>query len=191
MNYKIVRSLLVGVILLTACRPGTTEIDDPKVLSPHERRFYGKPDIYNSALRITARFAECGEWGGHKESISVSRLNSFENQVIYERYYTECEVKNDTFPFLELVQLDTFRIPVDQCKAIGSYSTRLLNDILLKEFPGHAGHDFTLRAARGGIDLRLYTGIYEPVESYKLLLEGLGLSSDHLTLESVYGLDLQ
>ena len=126
MQVYVTRVLIASLILAFACTSNSNEEDKNVIPPPWERAFYGKPDFCGMDIEISARFSECGEWGGHTETLLVSRINRFENRVIYERYFTKCEEKKDTFPYMELVQLDTFLIPRTQCALIGNYAKRLL-----------------------------------------------------------------
>jgi hypothetical protein len=95
-------------------------------------------------LTLFAQYSECGEWGGHQESLRIYRGDDDELWTIYQRdTITTCQgpIRNNR----RVLITRTLKLTKDNQRAIIRYMHDLLDRSLEAETPSHAGEHFSVR----------------------------------------------
>jgi hypothetical protein len=95
-------------------------------------------------LTLYAQYSECGEWGGHQESLRIYRGDDDELWTIYQRdTVTTCEgpIENNR----TVLKQRTVKLTKDNQRAIIQYMHNLLDRSLEEEMPSHSGEFFSIR----------------------------------------------
>lgn len=100
-----------------------------------------------SNLTINARFSECGEWGGHREIITIYSDKDRNFHATYEVYPFNCDsldyyYNNGT---LKPILNQKVKLNDDRKKSIIAYIHRLINSkITERAVPNHANNYFSV-----------------------------------------------
>jgi hypothetical protein len=124
-----------------------------------------------SNLLIETRFDECGEWGGHKEKITVfadSTMTIHANYQVFpfncdslDYYYTNQNLK----PTIEKAIV----LGDKEKNSVSDYIQRLIQAKVTERFPGHAGNIFYVVNSDSTLVIQVYDQNEATVKSYKRL----------------------
>jgi len=129
----------------------------------------------HGTLLVETRFSECGEWGGHKETLSIDELKDMKLRVKYDVYPYNCDSinyynANDNLNPSTHKQID---LDEDQIKPILDYIQRLTQSKISERFPGHAGNIFEITNSDSTFVLSVYSNEKADMNSYIRLLREL------------------
>jgi hypothetical protein len=127
-----------------------------------------------SNISFEARFDECGEWGGHKEKITVFADSNMSIHATYHVFPFNCD-SLDYYTDLNLKPTVEKTIVLnDQDKeSISGYIQRLTQSKITERFPGHSGNLFTLKNSDSTLFIQVYDRNEATVTSYKRLVTDL------------------
>lgn len=132
----IIRQLLILIITGTVISCSTKKVDQGERLIGN----IGRTDT----LTLYAQYSECGEWGGHQESLKIYRGDDEELWTMYQRdTVTSCEgpIENNRTVLIQR----TVKLTEDNQRTIIHYMHNLLDRSLEVEVPSHSGEYFSIR----------------------------------------------
>jgi hypothetical protein len=143
-------------------------------------RFFFQPNELiegksQSILKIEAKFHECGEWGGHKEEITVIADNNYMFYAIYKVYPLNCDsLKHYGYdinykPIVEKIIL----LNEMSKKSIVNYIHRLIESKMTEQFPGNAGNSFLVLNSDSSFVIKVYDEKEFDILSYNQLVTEL------------------
>lgn len=158
--------LLVCLLLHIACHSDTVSND----------QFFDEIDLGASGseerLLIEAYFDECGEWGGHREMMTIYAKRDRNFYLDYEKYIINCDsVYNDQ----KLEYKRTLKLDASNKKSITKYMQRMVEAKIAERYPGHAGNTFIISKSDSTLLINVYSGDLSNLESYQQLQRGLNL----------------
>jgi hypothetical protein len=110
---------------------------------------------FGDTLKIIVECSDCGEWGGHKESLTIQRYNDTNICVRFKMDTVNCHkiVEKNGFGVLDEkfrgIVLDTTKIiTLADEKLISSFLQRLLELYLKNEMHSNAGTDYTVSTSK-------------------------------------------
>jgi hypothetical protein len=123
-------------------------------------------------LSINARFGECGEWGGHLETIIVSADKNNNFYANYKVYPFNCDsldyyYANDT---LNPIVDKNIILSNDNKNSIVSFIQRMIKSKVTERFPGHAGNYFSIINSDSSLRIEVYDTKEFDVNSYRQLI---------------------
>ncbi len=137
-------------------------------------------------LELNVMFSECGEFGGHKENISITTRQDEKFHLHYEKYSVNCDnivYDKDSLFFYEeplniLVDSCTIIMNQHQMNSISNFSHKLLGAKFQQRFSDY-GYLFTLTKYEGftgsGFCISFYGEDNELLRNYDELLDELKL----------------
>lgn len=101
-------------------------------------------------FEIKATFSECGEWGGHKETLLIYAGKDKEFHLKYKLWNVNCDSTveyNDGIgtyyaPLIYLIDSTSLLITNDHKQAICKFTHDMVDAKFREVFPGHAGNTF-------------------------------------------------
>ena len=193
-------AIFCTVVLLISCssreRLSTSVRTDDNELSKLQDIFFdpvrlGAYNNQTTPLVISAKFSECGEFGGHSEKLQIYATARSSFQARYLRYELDCAPPPP--PELDgIPSPDRRKIEVDSIIELNDYSQRQINLYLVRllgatiqcRHIGHAGNTFSVVDGDSTLLMRVYDSRSENVESYFELLDALDLPIPILEEES-------
>lgn len=119
--------ICVGAAVLVIC----SAFQENEVADAYLGKF-GEGDT----LVINARFADCGEWGGHAENIKVFRSVDGELTANYERDTLKCP--NPTFKARHIVERKSTVVTKEKKAALAKFIAQLIGRTYHPEEVNHA-----------------------------------------------------
>ena len=105
-------------------------------------------------LTLSARFSECGEFGGHNERIDV--FYNYSEQIHFVNYVVDSIDLNcpDGFEEGAIVKTDTmFKLTLENEYAIAQYLDNLYKRVLTRKSPSHANDYYSAYTQFSGLRL--------------------------------------
>ncbi len=96
----------------------------------------------NYTLILGGYFDDCGEFGGHEETIEILRIEGILNGIV-TIYDKSCQGKN--YPKPKVISTQTYLIDENKVKLIQNYLSKLLIKSLEYDIIYHAGRTYTAR----------------------------------------------
>jgi len=93
-------------------------------------------------LILTGYFDDCGEFGGHEETIELIRIDR-RLMAIVTIYSKSCQSSNYKKP--KVVKTKTYPIEENQIAEFQNYLTKLLTKSLELDYPHHAGRQYSAK----------------------------------------------
>lgn len=125
-------------------------------------------------LFISARFDECGEWGGHKETLEIYSKSSEDLYLSYRKNTVDCnkidEIYEAKLHFIKEIKLDN-----QNKKAINEYIFQLLQSKINEGVYAHSGKEFELMNSDSTLFISVYDNNYQNPIFYNSLLNKLNL----------------
>ncbi len=131
-------------------------------------------------LTIDCVFDECGEWGGHEESIKISRKGHVSFKLEYKKYSVNCDSMINVFhevgfilkPKSKLVMSREIEIKEMEKQAILDFSFDMVRSKFKEEFSGHSGIIISIRTSDSTFQIRTFGG---SADHYHNLIDKLNL----------------
>lgn len=147
---KILTAFLIWVCI---CSCETSEKKPKSSFDQLKERILGNVMGLNR-LQLTARFSECGEWGGHFEKFDIYR----ENKILLADYVEDVvDCKAPYAKHRKIAEQKTLQLNETHEKAIITYLKSLLETGLKLETPFHAGTDYRAVMNDSTLILRYYS----------------------------------
>lgn len=172
---------LIAIVSLVSCK-APSEMEKIIRKNDKENTFFEPSELgsggSNNYFLITARFSECGEFGGHDEGMKIYckyrskkfNLDYYKTQIACDSFDEKGNLKMDTI-ITKTIELDK-----KSEKAIVSYLQRLTKSKVISHFPGHAGNYFEARKSDSTFVIQVYDGrIAKSLKSYTKLVKDLKL----------------
>jgi len=192
MKIIIFLGLIFFCISCTNSTKKVNKIDYNALLKNLDKRefFFEASDLgaFGSKTRliIFSSFDECGEWGGHKETIEIFAKKNKNFYAKYIRNKVDCNNIRELYGKPEFQKLDfekEFVLNEKQQKAISKYLKELVENKIIEKFPGHSGQSFGAKKT----DSTLYINIYDnnPInlKNYNSLLQALNIDKVEINKE--------
>ncbi len=135
---------IIFLAILSSCQP-TTEQQEPKI-------DFFEDELWSNSkeplLNIYYQAEECGEWGGHEETIVIARNdNKTSFELTYQEYSVNCDSMITEYgkyglyarPLKELVRTTRAIIDEPRKKAILNFSTDMVKSKFSERFTGNSG----------------------------------------------------
>jgi hypothetical protein len=163
--------LLLSIFFLLGCRQKSSRTSKKS----HSNIFSFLKLSQTDSIYITARFSECGEWGGHKEEIIINADERWNTYVHYKVFPYNCDSINFYYSNDNLLpKIDTIINLSDRGKqSIKEYIQRLAQSKVMEEFPGHAGDYFSVVTSDSALIIKVYDDKLSNVDSFNKLVSGL------------------
>lgn len=126
-----------------------------------------------SNLTINARFGECGEWGGHQETIIVNADRDSNFYATYKVYPFNCDSLDYYYGNDSLKPLVNKKITLsnDNKKSIVSYIQRMIESkITERGIPHHAGNYFSVINSDSSFKIEVFDTKEFDVTSFRQLI---------------------
>ncbi|MDJ1503694.1 hypothetical protein [Xanthocytophaga agilis] len=158
--------LLFCLLLQIACHSNPVSND----------RFFDEIDLGSSGsekrLLIETYFDECGEWGGHREMMTIYAKRDMNFYLDYEKYRITCgSAYNDQ----KVEYKKTLKLDASNKKSITEYIQYMVNAKIVEHYPGHAGYTFNILKSDSTLLINVYSQDLSNIESYQQLQKGLNL----------------
>lgn len=128
---------------------------------------------FNSELKIYATFDECGEWGGHNESLII-----FQKDEFLKVKYTKTEVNCKSFDN-ENLQKETvskeYDVTQSTLKKINYFIEKLALSKTKETLPGNAGKIFKVVNSDSTLVIQVYGDNIESLKNYNKILESINI----------------
>jgi len=124
-------------------------------------------------LFLSARFDECGEWGGHKEVIEIFRKDK-KVYLNYKRNSIDCN-KVDEIYGAKLSLIKEIEISNQHQKNINDYIFQLLQNKINEGYQAHSGNEFEILKGDSTFFIKVYDYNFKNVITYNNLLKKLSL----------------
>ena len=112
-----------------------------------------------SGMSLEARFDECGEWGGHRELVSISRDTNSALKAVYEVFPFNCD-SLDKYYFNDSIKPISSKIAslnTEGIKEIREYAFQLSKDKMDEEFVGHSSNRLSIVSRDSTFIIHLHT----------------------------------
>jgi hypothetical protein len=172
---------LLAILSLTSCK-APSEMEKILKNINRENTFFEPSELGSGGSKnyflITAKFSECGEFGGHDEGMKIYckygsdkyKLDYFKTQIHCDSFDEKGNLKFDT------IETKTIELNKQSEKAIVLYLQRLTKSKIISRFPGHAGNSFEARKSDSTFVIQLYDGrIAKSLKNYNKLVKDLKL----------------
>jgi hypothetical protein len=129
-----------------------------------------------SNLSIEARFSECGEWGGHTETIKVSAYKQKTLYATYKIYPFNCDSLDYYYGNKNLNPISDRRVILDEQKklAIINYIQRLTQSRIAQRFPSsNANNVFSVVNSDSTLLIRVHGSKEDEIRSFKKIVSEL------------------
>lgn len=177
----ILRFFYLGLVISTflpSCKQSLKRIETTNIVTD-TLTFFEPIELgaYNNKenLTITARFSECGEWGGHKEVITIYSDEKHIFHAHYLKYPFNCD--SMPYPSYERNIKSNFDKEIvlssKDKKAITDYLHRLIQSKITENFPGHAGNIFSAFKSDSSFLVSVYDRKLFDITSYNQLVAEL------------------
>ncbi len=129
-----------------------------------------------SNLSIEAKFSECGEWGGHRETINV---NSDKQQILYATYNVypfNCDSLDYFYGNRNLNPTIVRKVILDEQKqqSIVDYVERLTRSRIAQRFPtSNANNVFSIVNSDSTLVIRVFGNREYEIQSFKKVVSEL------------------
>lgn len=158
-------SQILFLILIISCQNsenGNKIVEDEIIFFDDELSNTSNEPVLN----IYCEFSECGEWGGHKEYITISKKDKKSFKLNYEKYSADCDSMIQVFngigyllePKSELIESKEIVIKEKEKMAILYFSNEMVKSKFKETFPGHAGLILSITNSDSTFMIRTYGG---------------------------------
>lgn len=120
-------------------------------------------------LFLSARFDECGEWGGHKELIEIFRKDK-KVYLNYKRNNIDCN-KVDEIYGVKLSLIKEIEVSNQHQKSINDYMFQLLQNKINEGPQDHSGNEFEILKGDSTFLIKVYDYNLKNVITYNNLLK--------------------
>ena len=129
----------------------------------------------NVNVRISARFNECGEWGGHKEEIFLTADKSENFFAEYHVFPYNCDSLMHEISSKNVVPTISKKITLNEKNklAILRFLHDMMDAIITQDLISHAANNFTIANSDSSLFLSLSTDKASDIANYKSLVETL------------------
>lgn len=178
------QTIFILLILLSSCeKKGKKMNRNIEFFSSEVSKYRGTRKI----IDLSAKFSECGEWGGHEENIFITTKADEKFHLTYQNYYANCDsmvlIKDSVgsyyAPFKTLVDSCSVIMNQNQMNSIYKFTHNLLDAKFRESFPGHAGDNFYLKKYDGFAGDKFIINFYgedsQLIKDYIQLLKELNL----------------
>ncbi len=124
-------------------------------------------------LFLSARFDECGEWGGHKEMIEIFKKDK-NFYLNYRKNNIDCN-KVDEINEVKLSLIKELEINSKQQYAIKEYLYQLLQNKIDEGSHAHSGKEFGVLKGDSTFFIKVYDNNPNNIVNYNSLLKKLSL----------------
>ncbi|MGV0752404.1 hypothetical protein [Empedobacter brevis] len=124
-------------------------------------------------LFISARFDECGEFGGHKEVLEIFKRDK-KIYLTYKKNTIDCD-KVDEISQVKLSFVKEIELSTQHQKAIKEYFYYLLQNKIDEGYHAHSGNEFKVLKADSTFFINVYDNNPNNPEIYNSLLKKLSL----------------
>lgn len=166
--------LLFALLILSSCNRGESQSNEKEKETVLSDSINLSTLIANDTLYISARFDECGEWGGHQEILEIFDGKDKKLYLNYKKNTADCnkveELYNAKLSVVKKIELNN-----QHQKAINEYMFKLLKSKLREEFPGHSGKEFGILRTDSTFFINVYDNNPENPINYNTLMGNLGL----------------
>ena len=156
---------ILFLILLISCQNSEkrNKISKKGIIFFDEELLYASQE---PILNIYCEFSECGEWGGHKEYITISKKDWKSFKLKYEKYSVDCDSMVQVFdgtgysiePKSELIESKEIEIHDKEKRAILNFSYDMVSSKFKEEYPGHGGLILSISNSDSTFNIRTYGG---------------------------------
>ena len=158
------------MVLATGCTQTSQKNDTQNSNAFFKAGFSGFSE--RDSIIIKAVFSECGEWGGHEETIVISLDKDKMFYATYRIYPFNCDSIDYYYGNTNLNPTISQRtILTENGKAsIVDYIHRLTKSKITEEYPGHAGNFFSLINSDSSLLIQVYDSKEYDVQSFRQLV---------------------
>jgi hypothetical protein len=167
-------SILIPLFLISCSdKEIVKEIDQKEKYSFDNILSYNNEDT----IFIKSQFADCGEWGGHKELIKIYRSER-KIKLVYIKY----KVKNcgDTDDLGSIIQtkdiIDNFVLSNSQQLSVMNYINNLMKLKFIDPEFGNSGNYFSIEDSKEKLKFSQYGNNILLLDNYNTLMTNLGFS---------------
>jgi len=128
---------------------------------------------FNSELKIYANFDECGEWGGHSESIIIYQKDKF-LKAKYTKSKVNCEFF-DNENFIVESNSKEFEITQKSLKNVNYFIEKLAVSKTKETLHGNAGKKFGVINSDSTLVIEVYGDNIENLKNYNKILESINV----------------
>lgn len=151
-------------------------------------RYFSEFNDDRLVFEIDARFAECGEWGGHKERMLVTTRKDNEFYLKYDIWCADCDslvlqtngTSDYEIPVLSLVDSCTIKLNSGHKKDISEFTQKMVKAKFREVHSGNSGNIFEIYkyGIVDSITMKVHVYGYDRklVSDYLELLDKLDLS---------------
>lgn len=107
----------------------------------------------NDTLKLTARFSECGEFGGHKEKIQIYRNHKREYFAIFTKDSIDLDCSNDFEENAILIKDTVLKINISKEKLVLKYLNQLYKRSITGKTINHSNNYFRATTNHTGLSL--------------------------------------
>ncbi len=157
---KIFFSIIISVFILSC---GTNKNKSTKGFSKEY-----KPSILEhiTGIELTANFAECGEWGGHKETFEIFRDDNYSSFALFTKDSVDCSKIDDKNR--EIKETKIIKLTKKNEILISKYLSKLLKSRLKTFNISNGGSNYTAVMKDSTMILKYYHGLGNWKEFEKL-----------------------
>jgi len=137
-----------------------------------ENLFYNTEDT----IFIKSQFADCGEWGGHKELLKA--YNSERKiKLTYIKYKINCGKRDYKGSIVQEKDITkNFILSKSQQTVLMNYINNLMRLKFVEQKFSNSGNSFSIEDSKGKLKLSQYGNNPHFLNNYNILMEGLGFS---------------
>src|SRR5450432_3509346 len=173
---KLLFSFSVIIILLfpsISCTERAKKIDNKQPIAFFNTGFGGFSQ--RDSIIIKAIFSECGEWGGHVETIIVNIDKERKFYATYKVYPFNCDSLDYYYGNESLKPIATQKtfLSDNGQQSIIDYIQRLTQSKITESFPGHAGNVFSIIKSDSTFFIQVYDTKEYDVKSFRQLVTEL------------------
>jgi len=197
MKFVLYFNLILILLAFNCCTPKTKKTDKEIAFFPSE--FTGhKEEIL--ILEISAKFAECGEWGGHEEKMFIYLRKDNNFYLKYKLWCADCdslieykdEIGEYAAPYKYIVDSCQFKLNKNHKNAIYIFAQDLITAKFSEGIPGHGNNDFNfIKYDYYGESIKINAHSLDPkiLVDYVDLLKSLNLfQEEKFTCIKYYGI---
>ena len=130
----------------------------------------------NEKLKFESSFSECGEWGGHNESIIIYSKGESVFYIDYMKTQVDCNKRDENGHPIQTPKIEkTIKINEENKKSLFDYIKRMAISKTEESFSGNYGNTFIVSKSDGSLFIKVYDNNKYNVTSYNTLLGELKL----------------
>lgn len=143
-----------------------------RITTSDELTFFNPVDLgargSKNRIIISAKFDECGEWGGHKETLEVLGKEDNSLYLKYSKNKTTCDNQDDNLTLIKEIKLDR-----NKQNAIINYLNNLMKNKIQEGIVDHSGKEFSVLKTDSSFYIHIYDNNSINEKYYDNLLEQL------------------